>query len=197
MRVKLLLLVVALFAVSCSGTGQGTIKNPGDLAAPSSSTPFAVNYGDVLDITVWGNEEMNRRVVVRADGNISYPFVGDVKVAGMTVPQITTALTSMLNDYIPNAQVTVSLFESRSNVIYVVGKVQRPGNFPIYGPTTPMQALAMAGGVTPFAKSSDIYIVRTLKDGKQKSYPFNYKRVASGNTDQNIMLQPGDTVVVP
>lgn len=196
MRVKLLLLVAALFVVSCGGT-QGTMMNPADLAAPSSSTPFAVNYGDVLDITVWGNEEMNRRVVVRADGNISYPFVGDVKVAGMTVPQITTTLSRMLNDYIPNAQVTVSLYESRSNVIYVVGKVQRPGNFPIYGPTTPTQALAMAGGITPFANASGIYIVRTLKDGRQKSYPFNYNRVAAGKTDQNIMLQPGDTVVVP
>lgn len=195
MRFKYLFLLVCILLSACGH--KGTLTNPEDLAAPSSTAPFAVNYGDVLDITVWGNDDMARRVVVRADGNISYPFVGDVHVAGLTVPQINTALTRQIVDYIPNAQVTVSLFESRSNVIYVVGKVQRPGSFPIYGPTTPVQALAMAGGMTPFASPSSIYIVRTLKDGSQKSYPFNYNKVASGNTEQNLVLQPGDTVVVP
>ena len=195
MRLKLFVIMAALLLAACGH--RGTLTNPEDLAAPSNTAPFAVNYGDVLEITVWGNDDMARRTVVRADGNISYPFVGDVKVAGLTVPQIKTTLTRQLVDYIPNAQVTVSVFESRSNVIYVVGKVQRPGAFPIYGPTTPIQALAMAGGTTPFAKEGNIYIVRTLKDGSQKSYPFNYNRVASGNTDQNLTLQPGDTVVVP
>lgn len=195
MRLKFLLPLVALLLVACGH--QGTKTNPADLAAPSSTTPFAINYGDVLEISVWGNEEMSRRVMVRADGNISYPFVGDIKVAGLTVPQIKTALTRQLVDYIPNAQVTVSLFESRSNVVYVVGKVQRPGAFPIYGPMSPVQALAMSGGVTPFAKPGNIYIVRILKDGTQKSYPYNYNRVSSGSTDQGILLQPGDTVVVP
>lgn len=195
MRPSVLFITAALLLTACGH--RGPASNPEDLAAPSSSAPFAVNYGDILDITVWGNEDMTRRVTVRADGNISYPFVGDVEVAGMTVPQIKDALTGKLVDYIPNAQVTVSLFESRSNVVYVVGKVQRPGAFPIYGPTTPVQALAMAGGATPFANSGGIFIVRTLKDGTQKSYPFNYDRVAAGKTDQNIVLQPGDTVIVP
>ena len=195
MRLKLFILMAALMLAACGH--QGTLMNPEDLAAPSNTVPFAVNYGDVLEITVWGNDDMARRTVVRPDGNISYPFVGDIAVAGMTVPQIKASLTRRLVDYIPNAQVTVSLFESRSNMIYVVGKVQRPGSFPIFGPMTPVQALAMAGGTTPFASPSSIYIVRTLKDGSQKSYPFNYNRVAAGKTDQNIVLQPGDTVVVP
>lgn len=195
MRFRLFAFLCILILGGCAA--QGTLVNPEDLAGPSSTAPFAVNYGDVLEITVWGNDDMARRVVVRADGNISYPFVGDIRVAGLTVPQITSTLTSQLVDYIPNAQVTVSLFESRSNMIYVVGKVQRPGAFPIYGPTTPVQALAMAGGTTPFANPGSIYIVRTLSDGSQKSYPFNYNRVASGKTDQSIVLQPGDTVVVP
>lgn len=195
MQFKYIFLVITLMLAACGH--QGTLTNPEDLAAPSSSAPFAVNYGDVLDISVWGNDDMARRVMVRADGNISYPFVGDIKVAGLTVPQITTALTKRLVEYIPNAQVTVSLLESRSNMIYVVGKVQRPGAFPIYGPTTPVQALAMAGGATPFAHPNNIYIIRTLQDGTQKSYPFNYNRIAAGNTEQNLVLQPGDTVVVP
>lgn len=195
MRFKFIPLLAVLLLAACGH--QGTLDNPQDLAAPSSTAAFAVNYGDVLEITVWGNEDMARRVVVRADGNISYPFIGDIAVAGLTVPQIKTNISRRLIDYIPNAQVTVSLYESRSNMIYVVGKVQRPGSFPIYGPTNPVQALAMAGGTTPFASPGKIYIVRTLKDGTQKSYPFNYSRVASGMTDQNIILQPGDTVVVP
>lgn len=195
MRLILLVFMITMMLAACGH--RGTLTNPDDLAAPSSSAPFAVNYGDVLEITVWGNDDMARRTVVRADGNISYPFVGDINVAGMTIPQVKATLTHRLVEYIPNAQVTVSLFESRSNVVYVVGKVQRPGAFPLYGPMTPIQAMAMAGGTTPFAKESSIYIVRTLKDGSQKSYPFNYNRVTSGNTEQNIMLQPGDTVVVP
>lgn len=195
MRLKLFIILAALLLSACGH--RGTVTNPEDLAAPSSSSPFAVNYGDVLEISVWGNDDMARRAVVRADGNISYPFVGDIKVAGLTVPQITATLTKQLEEYIPNAQVTVSLYESRSNVVYVVGKVQRPGAFPIYGPMSPVQALAMSGGITPFAKPGGIYIVRILQDGTQKSYPYNYNDVASGKTDQGILLQPGDTIVVP
>ncbi len=196
MRFNALILCAMLFCCAACGS-TGTLSNPQDLAGPAATAPFTINYGDVLEITVWGNDELARKVMVRADGNISYPFMGDMRVAGKSMDQVKRELTRQLVEYIPNAQVTVSLYESRGNMVYVVGKVQRPGMFPIYGPLTPVQALALAGGVTPFASASNIYIVRTMADGTQKSYPFNYNKIASGNTEQNILLQPGDTVVVP
>ena len=168
-----------------------------DLAMPAKENPYPITYGDVLDISVWGDETMNRRLLVRPDGRISYPLVGDVEVAGMRVPEIEKMLTEKLKEYMPDSPVNVVLFEARGNQVFVVGKVQRPGAFPMPGPLSPVQALAMAGGLTPYASGNSIQIIRILPDGKQKSYLFSYGRIESGTTDQNIQLQPGDTIVVP
>ncbi len=201
MRRGTLLLLLLLVLTGCTHLSAsdaalqaGAAK---DLASPAQSEPFPITYGDMLEVTVWGEDSLNRRLLVRPDGYISYPLAGDVKVVGLRVSEVSAILTDKLKEYMPDAPVSVTLFEARGSMVYVVGKVQRPGAFPMSGPVTPVQALALAGGPTPFASESCMWVVRNLPDGTQKSYPYNYKRTLSGTTDQELYMQPGDTLLVP
>ena len=201
LRLTTLWAVLAIALISgCVTSQQARLisqESSVDLALPAKTAAYPVVFGDVLDISVWGDESMNRRVVVRSDGGISYPLAGDVQVAGLTVAEIGAKLAGLLREYLPDSEVTVSFVESRGNMVFVVGRVQRPGGYPLVGPMTPIQALALAGGLTPFASARSIKIIRVLPGGGQKSYAFDYTRVESGNTDQLITLQPGDTLLVP
>ncbi|OAQ20538.1 polysaccharide biosynthesis/export family protein [Thermosulfurimonas dismutans] len=166
--------------------------------AEGMDVPFyKIGPGDVLEISVWQDERLNRQVVVPPDGVISYPLIGDIKVTDLTVADLRRIITERLNDYVPDAIVTVMLVKINSLKAYVIGKVNRPGEFPINLDTDVMQILAMAGGLTPFASSKKIIILRREGD-KIVKIPFNYDEVARGkNLEQNIILKRGDVVVVP
>ncbi len=158
---------------------------------------YTIGPGDVLEISVWEDERLNRKVVVPPDGVISYPLIGDINVKGLTVADLRKIITQRLKDYISDANVTVILVEINSLKAYVIGKVNRPGEYPIGLDTNVMQILAMAGGLTPFASSDKIIILRKEK-GKIIKIPFNYDEVVGGkNLEQNITLKRGDVVVVP
>lgn len=172
-------------------------------AAAVSRSPHAeeVSYhvqpGDVLQISVWKETDLQAEVLVRPDGGISFPLAGDVHVEGMSIAQLTQALTERIQKYIPDPVVTVATKSIGGNHVYVVGKVNRPGDYPFSRPIDVMQALSMAGGATPFASLSDIRILRR-DNGKQVSIRFNYNKVEDGRAlDSNIELRSGDTVVVP
>ena len=158
---------------------------------------YTIGPGDILEISVWQDERLNRKVVVPPDGVISYPLIGDINVKGFTVADLRKIITERLKDYIPDAIVTVMLVEINNLKAYVIGKVNRPGEYPIDLDTNVMQILAMAGGLTPFADSDKIIILR--KEGEKIiKIPFNYDEVAHGKKlEQNIILKRGDVVVVP
>lgn len=159
--------------------------------------PYRIQAGDVLTIAVWKEPELVAEVIVRPDGGVSFPLAGDVTAAGGTVEELRRALDERLRKYIPDPVVTVSVKTVSGSRIYVVGKVNRPGEFLLASRLDVMQALAMAGGATPFADVNDIRILR--RDGKrQSSLRFRYTQVERGkDLSQNIQLQSGDTVIVP
>jgi len=159
--------------------------------------PYHVNPGDILSISVWREETLQSDVLVRPDGFISFPLAGDVEAAGNTVTEIQEQLTERLAKFIPDVVVTVSTLQIGGNKIYVIGQVARPGEFLVNPRVDIMQALAMAGGLTPFADVNDITILRR-RGHVRMAIPFNYKDLERGKKlDQNVILQPGDVVVVP
>lgn len=165
----------------------------------ADSTPYRVNPGDVLVVYVWNEKDLTQEVLVRPDGTVSIPLAGQVQAGGFTVPEVeknlTTALTKFMKD---QPTVNIMIKQTAGNIIYVLGKVNRPGQFPVNQPTDVMQALAMAGGLNTFAAESSINVLRREKDGTQKAIRFRYSDVKSGEELQtNIVLQSGDVVVVP
>jgi polysaccharide export outer membrane protein len=167
------------------------------LSVAVHSEPYHVGPGDVLEISVWRDDNLSREVVITPDSILSFPLIGDVNVANMSVPEIRKVISKKLAEYIPDASVAVIVKEIKSLKVYVIGQVKNPGVFPITHETRVMQALAMAQGVTPFAAERDIHILRYSEKNTQK-IGFNYKEVLKGNNlEQDIVLKRGDVIVVP
>ena len=166
--------------------------------APATTDPaYIIGPEDVLDINVWKEPDMTRVVPVRPDGKISLPLINDVQAAGSTPQQLSAAVTEKLRKFLTEPQVTVIVTAINSQRVFVVGEVLRAGAFPLIPGMTVLQALASAGGFTTFADMKKIHVMR-LVNGKHTELPFNYREVLKGdNPDQNIKLEPGDTVVVP
>ena len=158
---------------------------------------YTVKPGDTLSISVWKEPDLQKETLVRPDGSFSFPLVGEVDAKGKTVADINKFMSQRLAKFISDPVVTVSIQEIKGNKVYVIGQVNKPGEF-IMNPTVDvMQALSMAGGTTPFASLGDIVVLRRTPGGKQ-SLPFRYNDVVKGKRlDQNIDLQAGDVVVVP
>lgn len=161
------------------------------------SEGYSLRPGDVLQVSVWKETDLQADVLIRPDGAMSFPLAGELQAAGHTVAELTSMLESKIRKYIPDAVVTVTVKAIAGNRVYVIGKVNRPGDFPLMGPLDVMQALTLAGGATPFAEINAIRVLR--RDGDhQISIKFRYSDVANGRRlDQNILLKNGDTVVVP
>lgn len=167
-------------------------------AASAEEGGYALNPGDVLQVSVWKETELTREVLVRPDGKISFPLVGDIMAAGTTPEAVQSALAEKLTKFIPDPVVTVSLGAANGNKVYVLGKVARPGEYVMGRPLDVMQALAMAGGLNTFASENKVVILRRATGGKQQAIPFRYAAVQNGEElDSNIILSSGDIVVVP
>jgi polysaccharide biosynthesis/export protein len=183
---------------------DGTVKknSPKDATADASQTApadseYKIGPQDVLRIDVWKEAEISRTLPVRPDGKISLPLLNDVQAAGLTAMQLASVISDGLKKFITNPQVTVSVTEINSRRIYVTGEVLKPGAFPLLPNMTVLQALSSSGGFTQFARVKSIYVLRK-ELGKDVKHPFNYKEVVSGKSpEQNILLQPGDVIVVP
>jgi polysaccharide export outer membrane protein len=172
-------------------------KSPTPAPGTQSEAAYRIGPQDMLQIDVWKEPEITRLVPVRPDGKISLPLLNDVQAAGLTPMELANVISEGLKKYINNPQVTVSVSTINSRRAYVTGEVTKPGAFALLPNMTVLQALTSAGGFTQFAKIKGIYVLRT--DGsKQTKIPFNYKAVVEGKKpEENIALQPGDTVVVP
>ncbi|MFC1888588.1 polysaccharide biosynthesis/export family protein [Thermodesulfobacteriota bacterium] len=164
-----------------------------DAPAPS----FQIGLGDEIEILVWRDDYMTREVVVQPDGFISYPLIGEVAVSGRTIPEVRAEVTERIREYLPDAQISIIIKEINSYRVYVIGKVNKPGEYRASRPVNVMQALAMAESFAKFASPDDIRVLRKLEGGSE-TFKFNYNDVEKGkNLDQNIDLISGDVVVVP
>lgn len=162
------------------------------------SKTYVIGENDVLDIDIWKEKEISRVVPVRPDGKISLPLIGEIQASGMTPLQLQDDIAQRLKAFLANPEVTVIVTDPRSHHFNVVGEVARPGTFPLTESMTVLDAIALTGGFRDFAKKTKIYVLRPMPDGTRVRLPFNYKDAIKGkNLQNNVMLKPGDTIVVP
>ena len=198
----IVVLLAGVFVTAVHGADAVAKKaEPSAGAAPVASPAVQLDYllspEDILEISVWKEESLTKQVVVRPDGAFSFPLVGDVQATAKTVEQIREEIRERLKKYIPEPVVSVSLLKVTGYKIYVIGRVNKPGEFVTGRFVDVLQALAMAGGLTPFAAENDIRILRRV-EGKEYVRNFRYADVRKGQSlEQNILLRSGDTVVVP
>jgi polysaccharide biosynthesis/export protein len=168
-------------------------------AAKAHDDVFVIGNDDVLAINVWKEPEISSKSVpVRSDGKISLPLVGEVQAAGLTPLKLEQAIAGKLQNFISQPEVTVMVQQINSQKYNVLGQVAHPGAFLITNNLTVLDAIAIAGGFRDFAKQKAIYVLRQNPDGTQNRLPFNYKEVVKGkNPEQNVKIQPRDTIVVP
>jgi polysaccharide biosynthesis/export protein len=164
-------------------------------AASWAADGYRLNPGDVLRVSVWREEGLERELLVQPDGTVSFPLAGQVAATNRTVGELEGEIAQRLERYIPGPVVTVELIEARGNIVYVLGEVNSPGAFQLARPTSVMQALSQAGGLTPFAGRGRIRVVRKA-DGGETVVPFDYGDVADGDA-ADVELRAGDVIVVP
>ncbi len=199
-RIQSIVLTVVLFwsLFFLPLAGMAEDEKTGEEEEQASAVPeYRIGPEDVLEIFVWKEPDLQREVLVRPDGGISFPLAGDLDAAGKTPVEVQEELTKRLQKYIPDAVVTVTVTKVVGYRIFVVGKVNNPGQFVVGRYVNVLQALTLAGGLTPYASENKIKIVRKKGDG-EITFPFHYSRVKKGrNLEENILLQSGDVVVVP
>jgi polysaccharide biosynthesis/export protein len=180
-----------------TGALAGQTPDANKPVQPETDPIYIIQPNDVLEIFVWREAELTRKVLVRPDGRISFPLVQDLQAAGLTPGTLKTQIEKRLGDFLNAPEVTVIVEAILSYKIFVLGKVQKPGSVNVEKPVTVLQALALAGGFQDFAKDEEITIIRT--QGKSHTvFAFNYRDVIKGRkTEQNIVLRSGDVVVIP
>jgi polysaccharide export outer membrane protein len=168
------------------------------LAKPLVTVPdYILGPGDVLDISVWKDEALTRSVVVLPDGKITFPLAGDLLAGGRTVAELKKEIARRLERYVPELVLSVEVKQSNSMLIYVIGRVNGPGRQVLNTNVNVLQALAMAGGLNPFAAKDKIKVFRN-EHGETRIIPFRYSEVVDGtNLADNIVLKRGDVIVVP
>lgn len=196
---KQLLTAMMVVGMSCIWPGEGVAgEEYHPITSETALGDYQIAPSDVLEITIYGEESLTRnQLVVRPDGKVSFPLIGDVAVGGMTTAQVKDVVEAKVRTYVPEAMAAVSVMQLGSLQYYVVGKVAKPGMYNVSKPLTVLQAIALAGGPVVFAKEDSISILRN--HGKETiRLPFNYEDVKKGrNLEQNILLERGDVVVVP
>ncbi len=201
--ILVLVLLVATAALAKKGDKSAAAANPVNVEAKANpvnaeaNPNYVIGESDVLAINVWHEQEVSRVLPVRADGKISLPLIGEVTASGLTPTQLQQAITEKLRTLMANPEVTIIVQDARSQYFTVVGEVYRPGSYPLAMRLTTLDAIALSGGLRDFAKSKKIYVLRPRQDGSTEKLPFNYKRALSGDSNENIMLLPRDTIVVP
>ncbi len=167
-----------------------------------ASKEFLLGPEDVVEVTVWRNQDLSRTTVVRPDGMISLPLIGDVKASGLTASQVAERIAKRLTEFKENPSVSVSVKEVNSYFIYVLGEVTKPGKYPLKSYANVLQGVSLAGGFTPFASKNKMAVVRTIRNGNGEEHqiriPVQYDELISGRGEiSNFTLMSGDTIVVP
>jgi len=201
-------LVLSLMIAGLAAAQDPAKRPPAAAAAPANAAPapaapapgttnpdYRIGIDDVLDIAVWNNTTVSRTVPVRPDGKISLPLLNEVQAAGLTPSQLRQSLMTKLVEYMPTPEVSVIVREVHSNKISVLGEVRKAGRYEISQRATVLDAVALAGGFNDFARRTKLVIMRQEGTGT-KRIPINYNRIVA-EEDDNVLLQPGDIVVVP
>lgn len=193
---------LALTLVLPAATAQQMTAKPAPAAAvrtvPTDLPPdYRIGAEDVLDIVFWREKDLSAEVVVRPDGKIALPLLNDLQAAGLTPVELRATLLEAARKYVADPNVTVVVKQINSRKVFITGEVEKPGTYPLGGPTTVMQLIAMAGGLKEYAKGGRILVMR-VEAGRQVAYRFSYSDILKRvRLSQNIQLKPGDTVVVP
>ena len=208
-KILLLLVLMSLLAIpalsqEAKGATNGAMASvtaPQVATSGSSSIAndpdYQIGPGDKLDISVWREPENSAKVPVRPDGKVSLPLLGDVQAAGTTPSKLAATITQRLRQFLTDPRVTVIVVEANSRRVYLIGEVVHPGAIPMLPNMTVLQALSSSGGFSQFAKINKMYVLRA-ENGKQLKLPVNYKKAISGQSpEDNFILEPGDTIVVP
>ena len=201
-RIRILILFLAVLTGGVpfheSQAMEATLTAPtSDMWRPVVEPGYRLGAEDVMMVSVWKDEHLTKEVVVRPDGMFSFPLVGDIQAEDRTVEEIRADIVKRLTKYIPNPNVSVSITKILSYKVYVVGRVNKPGEYAIGHYTDVLQALSLAGGLTPFAAENDIKVIRRVR-GQQQVFHFRYGDVRKGqDLEQNILLQRGDSIMVP
>jgi polysaccharide biosynthesis/export protein len=198
-----MMILMALYAlVAACATSIPSVSTLAREAQPTqtavaSADSYVIGPGDLLAVDVWKEPDLSKQAVVRLDGKISLPLVNEVDASGLTCGELRTQLAEKYQNFVSAPVVSVTLVESRSKKIYVSGKVAKPNEYPLQKNMTVAQAISLAGGLTEWADSSDIKLIRKMK-GVQKTFRVNYDAIVSGkDLSQNVLLEPDDTIIVP
>lgn len=184
-----LLLLLLIFITGFSGAISG--------AYAQDPNRYLLSPGDTLQISVWKDDALNREVLILPDGKISFPLVGFIDTTGKSASELQEVLTTNLKKFVSDPVVTIAVNNVNGNRIYIIGKVARPGEYPVARPVDVLQALSLAGGLNPFANEDNILVIRRTKE-KSEKIGFEYSEVSKGrNLESNILLKSGDIVVVP
>jgi len=196
----LLLLPLAWVCSSSVSWAQQAAPSNSEVAAARTAAAAVAEYligpEDVLDISVWKNPELSRKVPVRPDGKVSLPLVNDIQAAGLTPSELREQLAKRLAEYVPTPEVAVIVAEVQSLRVSVVGAVKTPGRFMLKSPATVLECIALAQGLTEFAARDRIVVLRQNGTTTQR-IPFNYTKVANSSDQENFFVKPGDIIVVP
>jgi polysaccharide export outer membrane protein len=194
---RALALLLAITGFALAGAGTAAERVAASAPASDAADSYLLQPGDILQVSVWKETDLQAELLVRPDGHVSFALAGDLLAAGRTIEQVRADLETRLKKYIPEAVVTVAMKAANGNRIYVIGKVARPGDFGLMGTLDVVQALSLAGGLTTYADGGDIRILR--RNGQQQTaLRFDMGDVERGRKlEQNILLRAGDTVVVP
>ncbi len=194
-KIVVLMLILCLMQFSTQSINAYTTENKNKT---QNQQEYTVGVDDILEITILQPDTLSKIVNVAPDGNITFPYIGTIKVTGLTIEEIEKKIQQALADgYLKNPVVSVSLKESRSRKFFVYGEVVKPGAYPLDENTTVLRAISMAGGFTRFGSSSRVKVLRPKKNDRgYKAIKIDIKKVMDGNSAEDILLQPGDMVVV-
>jgi polysaccharide export outer membrane protein len=189
-----LLVACAIDLPSVSTLAEYELANP---VASKSDDDYLIGRGDVLSIDIWKEPELSKQVTVRLDGNISMPLVGDLQAAGFTCTELRAQLKEKFEGYVEVAEVSVTVIQSLSKKIYILGRINGPGEYPLQKNMTILQAISRASGLDQWADTSNIRLIRNI-NGVEKTFKVDYDAIVSGDDlSQNVILQPDDTIFVP
>ena len=202
------LTLATLIASGCAGTSvtaepaaappqQSQAAQARAARSAAGGGSYEIGPEDLLEISVWREKDLQREVLVRPDGWLTFPLVGNIRAAGKTPQELQAEMSARLKKYIPDPVITVTVLKAQGLKVFVIGRVDKPGEYVVGRYVDVLQALSLAGGLTPFANERAIRILRR-QGGKEIVIPFNYREVSRGqNLEQNIRLQSGDVVMVP
>lgn len=194
-RVLVVLLSVLAFHTACMGRA---LSPPPPDPTPMVREPYRLGITDVLRVSVWRNPELSVEVPVRSDGMISVPLIDDVMAAGLTPPELKVVVTRELSEFVASPDVTILVLQMNSRFVSVIGEVARENRIPLTQDLRVLEAIALAGGFTTFADKGDVRVVRRQSDGSEIEYLFDFNAYVRGRAPgTNVVLQPGDTIIVP